>query len=87
MSDAGDPDRRAWHVAEAAMSPDESVARFDRLWRGRDTAGTAGSGIGLAVVRELVTTHGGAVGIDSPASGGVTVTIRLPTAAPLPPRR
>ncbi|MEV4346496.1 HAMP domain-containing sensor histidine kinase [Actinoplanes sp. NPDC049596] len=68
------------------IASDELPYAFDRLWRGRATAGTAGSGIGLAIVRELVTAHGGAVGIDSPASGGVTVTIRLPTAAPLPPR-
>jgi two-component system sensor histidine kinase BaeS len=62
------------------IAPDELSHAFERLWRGRDTAGTAGSGIGLAVVRELVTAHGGAVGIDSQASGGVTVTIVLPLA-------
>jgi two-component system sensor histidine kinase BaeS len=37
----------------------------------------AGSGIGLAVVRELVTAHGGTVTAQSPP-GGTTVTIRLP---------
>jgi two-component system, OmpR family, sensor histidine kinase BaeS len=63
------------------IASDELPHAFDRLWRGRDTAGTAGSGIGLAVVRELVTAHGGAVRIDSPAAGGVTVTMRLPLSA------
>jgi two-component system sensor histidine kinase BaeS len=63
------------------IAPDELPHAFDRLWRGRDTAGTAGSGIGLAVVRELVTAHSGVVRIDSPASGGVTVTMTLPLAA------
>lgn len=62
------------------MAPDELPHAFDRLWRGRDTAGTAGSGIGLAVVRELVDAHGGAVRIDSPPGGGVTVTVELPSA-------
>jgi two-component system sensor histidine kinase BaeS len=62
------------------IGPDELPHVFDRLWRGRDTAGTAGSGIWLAVVRELVTAHSGAVRIDSPAAGGVTVTVTLPLA-------
>ncbi|GAA4607284.1 two-component system sensor histidine kinase BaeS [Actinoplanes octamycinicus] len=52
---------------------------FERLWRGRNAARVAGSGIGLAVVRELIAAHGGSVGIDSPAAGGVTVTLRLPS--------
>jgi two-component system sensor histidine kinase BaeS len=54
---------------------------FDRLWRGRDASAVAGSGIGLAVVRELVTAHGGSIAAQSPSGGGTTVTIRLPLAA------
>ncbi|HEX5201046.1 ATP-binding protein [Paractinoplanes rhizophilus] len=60
------------------IAPDELPHVFDRLWRGRGAAGTAGSGIGLAVVRELITAHSGTVGIDSPPTGGVTVTVRVP---------
>ncbi|MFR9775764.1 ATP-binding protein [Micromonospora sp. MS34] len=55
---------------------------FERLWRGRDARHIAGSGIGLAVVRELITAHGGAVALDSPPGGGLTVTIRLPARQP-----
>lgn len=51
---------------------------FDRLWRGRHARVVAGSGIGLAVVRELVAAHGGTVTADSPPAGGTTLTIRLP---------
>src|SRR6266545_1975313 len=51
---------------------------FDRPWRGQDARSVAGSGIGLAVVRELVTAHGGTVTAQSPPGGGTTVTIRLP---------
>ena len=54
---------------------------FDRLWRGRQARSVAGSGIGLAVVRELVTAHGGTVGADSPPGGGTTVSVRLPQVA------
>jgi two-component system sensor histidine kinase BaeS len=60
---------------------------FDRLWRGQHAHGVAGSGIGLAVVRELVTAHGGTVTAESPASGGTTITLRLPVAGPAPARR
>jgi two-component system sensor histidine kinase BaeS len=51
---------------------------FDRLWRGPDQCDVAGSGIGLAVVRELATAHGGTVEAASGPEGGTTFTIRLP---------
>ncbi|WIM92896.1 HAMP domain-containing sensor histidine kinase [Actinoplanes oblitus] len=60
------------------IPPDELPHAFERLWRGRGAARVAGSGIGLAVVRELVTAHGGRVTLDAPAGGGVTVTLHLP---------
>jgi two-component system sensor histidine kinase BaeS len=60
--------------------PDEAFPHvFDRLWRGRGHRDVAGSGIGLAVVRELVTAHGGTVEATSGPAGGATFTIRLPT--------
>ncbi|HEU5474919.1 MAG TPA: HAMP domain-containing sensor histidine kinase [Actinophytocola sp.] len=58
---------------------DELPHIFDRWWRGRATTGTSGSGIGLAVVRELITAHGGTVTAESGPSGGATFTVRLPT--------
>ena len=60
--------------------PDDELPHvFDRLWRGRGRQDAAGSGIGLAVVRELVTAHGGTVEATSGPAGGATFTIRLPT--------
>lgn len=58
---------------------------FDRLWRGHQARSVAGSGIGLAVVRELVTAHAGTVTAQSPPGGGTTVTIRLPLTTAEPP--
>jgi two-component system sensor histidine kinase BaeS len=60
---------------------------FDRFWRGGTGGGgtgtlIAGSGIGLAVVRELVTAHGGTVHASSAPAGGATFTVRLPLHAP-----
>jgi two-component system sensor histidine kinase BaeS len=56
---------------------DELPRVFDRLWRGRGASRVAGSGIGLAVVREIVTAHGGTIRADS-AGRGTTITVRLP---------
>lgn len=56
---------------------DELPRIFDRLWRGRGAGQVAGSGIGLAVVREIVTAHGGTIHADS-AGRGTSITVRLP---------
>ncbi|HEX5995198.1 MAG TPA: HAMP domain-containing sensor histidine kinase, partial [Jiangellales bacterium] len=70
-------------VADAGpgIPADELPHVFDRLWRGHDARSVAGTGIGLAVVRELVTAHGGSVTAESPPCGGTTFTIRLPRPA------
>lgn len=51
---------------------------FDRLWRGRAARQIPGSGIGLALVREIVANNGGTVDATSSAGEGTRVTIRLP---------
>ncbi len=43
-----------------------------------------GSGIGLALSRELVEAHGGSITIDSVVGEGTTVTVRLPVGGPAP---
>ncbi|SER72097.1 HAMP domain-containing sensor histidine kinase [Lentzea albida] len=50
---------------------------FERRWRGDSARGTAGTGIGLAVVKELVTAHGGTVTATS-GGDGTLFTITLP---------
>jgi two-component system OmpR family sensor kinase len=57
--------------------PDKSRA-FDRFWRGQGLTGRSGSGLGLAVVRQLVTDDGGTVTLrDAPGSGlSVVITLR-----------
>ncbi len=64
----------------AGIPSDELPRIFDRFWRGRHAAGVAGSGIGLAVVAELVRAHGGTVTATSTLGHGTQVIVTLPRA-------
>ncbi|WP_285776873.1 SpoIIE family protein phosphatase [Microtetraspora sp. NBRC 13810] len=54
--------------------------RFHRIENARSRS-NEGSGIGLALVRELVGLHGGTITADSREHGGTAFTIRLPSGA------
>jgi two-component system sensor histidine kinase BaeS len=61
--------------------PEAELPRvFERFWRGEHARGISGSGIGLAVVAELVRAHGGRVAVSSTPGEGATFTVRLPRA-------
>lgn len=61
--------------------PDQELPHvFDRLWRGAGAADVSGSGIGLAVVRELIAAHAGEVTVNANQPGGSVFTISLPLA-------
>jgi len=52
---------------------------FERFHRGGNVAGRiAGSGIGLAAVRQIVEQHGGTITVESREGKGSTFTVRLP---------
>ena len=73
----------AWAVIEVCDTgpgiPAEELPHiFDRFFRGHD-AHPGGSGIGLAVVREVVQAHGGTVTAASEPGYGATFTVRLPS--------
>ncbi|HEX6208184.1 MAG TPA: HAMP domain-containing sensor histidine kinase [Actinomycetota bacterium] len=62
--------------------PAEEIPRvFDRFFRGAGVR-AGGSGVGLAVVRELARAHGGEVEVASRPGEGTAFTIRLPQTAP-----
>jgi serine phosphatase RsbU (regulator of sigma subunit)/DNA-binding response OmpR family regulator len=61
--------------------PEDELPRlFERFHRVRDARGRTheGSGIGLALVTELVTLHGGSVTVTSTSGAGSTFVVRLP---------
>lgn len=53
---------------------------FERFWRGAGGRGRSGSGIGLAVVDELVRAHGGSVTAESAPGRGARFVVELPRA-------
>jgi two-component system, OmpR family, sensor histidine kinase BaeS len=59
----------------AGMEADAAERAFDRFWRAGDSAG---AGLGLAIVRDLVRAHGGEVALESAAGAGTVVRCRFP---------
>ena len=70
------------------MSPEHAHRAFERFFRADSSGNIPGTGLGLALVKEIVELHGGQVQLDSALGQGTTVTLWLPQlehmAAPLP---
>ena len=62
------------------IPPEELPHVFERFWRGETARGTPGSGVGLAVVAELVAAHEGAVDATNAPGRGACLTVRVPLA-------
>ena len=72
------------------IAPEELPRLFERFHRVQGARGRTqeGSGIGLALVHELVKLHGGTVGVESELGRGSTFTVTLPAGrAHLPAER
>jgi two-component system, OmpR family, sensor histidine kinase BaeS len=80
----GEDGQAVLRVADSGpgIPPEELPRVFDRFFRGSGVR-AGGSGIGLAVVRELVAAHGGSVEATSPPGAGAAFTVRLPGASNL----
>jgi signal transduction histidine kinase len=54
---------------------------FERYYRGSNTSGIAGSGVGLSLVSAIVDLHKGTISLDSREGDGSRFAVRLPAAA------
>jgi two-component system OmpR family sensor kinase len=68
----------------AGLSAEETARVFDRFYRadGSRARTTGGAGLGLAIVRSIVTAHGGRVEVRSSPGQGASFQIRLPATDP-----
>lgn len=60
------------------MAPADADQAFDRLYRGSGATITEGTGVGLSIVRALVTAQHGRVELSSLLGKGTTVRVTLP---------
>ncbi|MFE5208456.1 ATP-binding protein [Streptomyces sp. NPDC056600] len=80
---------RGWAVLSVeddgpGVPEDERERVFERFVRLDDARARddGGAGLGLAIVREIVTLHGGTVSLGGAGGGGALLTVRLPLAGP-----
>jgi two-component system sensor histidine kinase BaeS len=65
----------------AGVAAAEAPHVFERFWRGGNATDVAGSGIGLAVVAELIRAHHGTVALHSEIGRGTRVIVTIPLLA------
>jgi PAS domain S-box-containing protein len=63
------------------LSRNDCACIFEKFRRGSNSQGTAGAGLGLWLVQQIVEQHGGSVTLSSTVETGTTVTLMLPTVA------
>ncbi|MGW3942145.1 sensor histidine kinase [Streptomyces phaeochromogenes] len=77
-------DEVVFEVADtgSGIAPEDLPSVFERFWRAEKSRSrrTGGSGLGLSIVRQLVTAHGGTVTVTSELGSGSVFTLRLPDA-------
>jgi two-component system sensor histidine kinase BaeS len=82
VTTAVDGDRATLTVSDTGVgiTADQLPHIFERFWRGTNSTGAGGTGVGLAVVAELVRAHEGDITVDSTPGEGTLMVVSLPAA-------
>jgi signal transduction histidine kinase len=69
-------------VEDRGEGMDEETQRriFEHFYRAESAAGTAGTGLGMSIVKEIMDIHGGRIEIESAPGRGTAVSLWLPRA-------
>jgi signal transduction histidine kinase len=62
------------------MTPEQTAKAFERFFRADASCNIPGTGLGLALVREIITLHGGTVDLESEYGKGTRITLWIPIA-------
>lgn len=55
---------------------------FERFYQAKEASSVSGTGIGLALVKQLVDLHGGTIDVESEKGAGTIITVSLPCELP-----
>ncbi|MBN8486528.1 MAG: HAMP domain-containing histidine kinase, partial [Burkholderiales bacterium] len=77
------PERVGFEVEDQGigMTPEQQARVFERFYRADPSGQVLGSGLGMAIVHEIVHLHGGEVSVRSQPGRGTTVAVWLPVTA------
>jgi signal transduction histidine kinase len=64
------------------IAPEHLPRVFDRFYRADPSRSSAGTGLGLSLVKSIVNLHGGRATIESKPARGATVTLSFPNNVP-----
>ena len=79
-ADVGDPVEISVRNSGPPIPEHEQARLFERFYRGSQAHQVPGTGIGLAIVRQIAEAHGGTLSVASTAAAGTSFRLSLPRA-------